>query len=72
MSGSWSILINVNTSVCATDANHLTFLFGKSVADSAREGLNKIILTNISSVLKFLPPEASFINHFFTPSTSLI
>ena len=72
MSGSWSLLRNGNTSVCAADATPLKFLFGSFVADSARDGLNKFILATIYSVLKILPPEASLINRFFTPTTSLI
>ena len=72
MSGSWSLLRNGNTSVCVADATPLAFLFVSSVADSWRDGLNKIILANIYIVLKILSPEASLVNHFFTPSTSLI
>ena len=48
------------------------FLFGSSVADSARDGLKIIFPATISSVLNILPPEDSLINRFFTPSTSLI
>ena len=72
MSSFWSLLINGDTIVCAADADHLTFLFGSSVADGERYGSNKIILATISSVLKLSPPNYSLINRFFTPSTSLI
>ena len=72
MSGSWILLSNDDISVCALDATPLAFLFDSSVADYARNGLNKIILKTISSVLKLLPREYYLINRFFTPSTSLI
>ena len=41
ISGSWSLLSNGNTSVCAADATPLEFLFGSYVADSAIDGLKK-------------------------------
>ena len=72
MSGSWSLLSNGDTSMCPADATPLTFVFGSSVADSARDDLNKKILANISSLWKILTPEAYLINRFFVPSTSLI
>ena len=72
MSGSWSLLSNGYTSVCAADATTIAFLFGLFVADSARDGLNKIIHTTIFSVLKLFPPGAYLDNRLFTPSTSLI
>ena len=47
-------------------------IFGSSVADSAKDGLNKTVLETIFSVLKLLHPEAYLINCLFTPSTYLI
>ena len=69
MSVSWNIFSNSDTSVCTANATPLALFFGSSVADSTRNGLNKIILATISSVLNILPPEVSLINCFFTPST---
>ena len=65
MSGSWSILRNGDTSVYATDANTISFLFGSYVADSERDGFKRTILETISSVLKLFPPEDPFINRLF-------
>ena len=72
MYGYWSILSKSNSSVCAADDTPLEFLFGSYAADSTRDGLNNTILETNYSVLKLLLPEASLVNHFFTPSTSLI
>ena len=72
MSGSWGIFINGNTSVCAAYATPPAFLGGSSVSYSARDGLNKINISTIPSVLKIFPTEVYLINRFFMPSTSLI
>ena len=66
MYGSWGLLSNGDISVFAADATPLSFFFGSSVADSAIDGLNKIILANISSVLKLFYLEDYLIKYFFT------
>ena len=48
------------------------FWGGSSVSYSARDGLNKINISTIPSVLKIFPTEVYLINRFFMPSTSLI
>ena len=68
ISGSWSLLSNGNTSVCATDATHLEF-FKTHLLQIVQETA-KTIISTIYSVFKLLPPEASLINRFLTPSTS--
>ena len=71
MSGSWFFLATA-TLVCMPLILLLSHFVWLVYCRYCKRWLKKIIIATISSVLKLFPPEASLINRFFTPSTSLV